>query len=132
MSENVLPMFSSRSFIVSGLTFRSLIHFIFVYGVRKCCFTLSIDFPGGLVVKSLPANAEAGGACSIPALERSLGGGHGNLLQYSCLNNPMASGTCRAPVHGITELDTTEQLCVNAQMFSILSLLSVRLLLTYV
>ena len=32
-----LPMFS-RSFIVSGLTFRSLIHFefIFVYGVRKC------------------------------------------------------------------------------------------------
>ena len=40
MSESVLPMFSSRSFIVSGLTFRSLIHFefIFVYGVRKCSF----------------------------------------------------------------------------------------------
>jgi len=38
MSESVLPMFSSRSFIVSGLTFRSLIHFefIFMYGVRKC------------------------------------------------------------------------------------------------
>ena len=38
MSESVLPMFSSRSFMVSGLTFRSLIHFefIFVYGVRKC------------------------------------------------------------------------------------------------
>ena len=37
MSESVLPMFSSRSFIVSGFTFRSLIHFeyIFVYGVRK-------------------------------------------------------------------------------------------------
>ena len=36
MSESVLPMFSSRSFMVSGLTFRSLIHFefIFVYGVR--------------------------------------------------------------------------------------------------
>ena len=35
--ESVLGMFSSRSFIVSGLTFRSLIHFefIFVYGVRK-------------------------------------------------------------------------------------------------
>ena len=35
MSESVLPMFSSRSFLVSGLTFRSLIHFefIFVYGV---------------------------------------------------------------------------------------------------
>ena len=38
MSESVLPMFSSRSFIVSGLMFRSLIHFefIFVYGVIKC------------------------------------------------------------------------------------------------
>ena len=38
MSESVLPMFSSKSLIVSGPTFRSLIHFefIFVYGVRKC------------------------------------------------------------------------------------------------
>ena len=38
MSENVLPMFSSKSFIVSMLTFRSLIHFefIFVYGVGEC------------------------------------------------------------------------------------------------
>ena len=38
MSESVLPMFSSRSFIASDLTFRSLIHlgFIFEYGVRKC------------------------------------------------------------------------------------------------
>ena len=38
MSESVLPMFSSRSFIDSGLTFRSLTYFefIFVYGVRKC------------------------------------------------------------------------------------------------
>ena len=38
MSESVLPMSSSRSLIVSGLTFRSLIHyeFIFVYSVRKC------------------------------------------------------------------------------------------------
>ena len=35
MSSNVLPMFSCKSFIVSGLTFKSLIHFefIFVYGV---------------------------------------------------------------------------------------------------
>ena len=39
MLKSVLPMFSSRSFIVSGLMFRSLIHFEFfscVYGVRKC------------------------------------------------------------------------------------------------
>ena len=38
MSESVFLIFSSRSFTVSDLTFRSLIHFelIFVYGVRKC------------------------------------------------------------------------------------------------
>ena len=38
MSSSVLPVFSSKRFIVSGLTFRSLIHFefIFVYGVRRC------------------------------------------------------------------------------------------------
>ena len=41
MSESVLPMFSSKSFIVSGLKFRSLIHFefILVYGVKKCSAT---------------------------------------------------------------------------------------------
>ena len=32
---SVLPMFSSKGFIVSDLTFRSLIHFIFMHGVRK-------------------------------------------------------------------------------------------------
>ena len=38
LCQSVLSMFSSKSFIVSGLIFRSLIHFefIFVYGVRKC------------------------------------------------------------------------------------------------
>ena len=38
MSKSVLPMFSSRNFMISNLTFKSLIHFyfIFVYGVRKC------------------------------------------------------------------------------------------------
>uniref|UniRef100_A0A8D1TIY1 Uncharacterized protein n=1 Tax=Sus scrofa TaxID=9823 RepID=A0A8D1TIY1_PIG len=38
MSENVWPMFSAKSLIVSGLISRSLIHleFIFTYGVREC------------------------------------------------------------------------------------------------
>ena len=38
MSESVWPMFSSKSFIVSGLIYRSLIHLelIFVYGIREC------------------------------------------------------------------------------------------------
>ena len=45
MSESVLPIFSSKRFIVSGLTFRSLIHFEFisVYGVRKWLTSLGMD-----------------------------------------------------------------------------------------
>ena len=35
MSLSVLPVFPSKSFIVSYLAFRSLIHFVFVYGIRK-------------------------------------------------------------------------------------------------
>jgi len=41
-----------------------------------------------LVVKNLPANAGDKTYRSIPVLRRSLGGGHGNLLQYSFLENP--------------------------------------------
>ena len=42
------------------------------------------------MVKNLPASAgEIRDGGSIPALGRSLGGGHGNSLQYFCLENPM-------------------------------------------
>ena len=57
MSESVLPRFSSRSFIVSGLTFRSLIHFefIFVYGVRECpnFILLAVQFSKHHLLKKL-------------------------------------------------------------------------------
>ena len=48
-------------------------------------------------------------AGSIPGLGRSPGGGHGNPLQYSYLENPMDRGAWWAAVHGdAKELDTTE------------------------
>ena len=60
-----------------------------------------------LVVKNLPVNAgDAGDAGSITGLGRSLGGGHGNLLQYSCLENPMDRGTWQATVHGVAKSQT--------------------------
>ena len=47
-------------------------------------------FTGGSVVKNAPANA--GDAVSIPGSRRSPGEGHGNPLQYSCLENSMDGG----------------------------------------
>ena len=47
-----------------------------------------------LVVKNLPANAgDIRDSGSVPGLGRSSGGGNGNPLQYSCLENPMDRGT---------------------------------------
>ena len=61
-------------------------------------------FPGGSVVKNLPANAEAAGNTgTIPGLGRSPGGGNGNPLQYFCLENPMDRGAWQATVHGVAK-----------------------------
>ena len=56
-------------------------------------------FPGGSVVKNLPANA--GDAGSIPGSGRSPGEGNGNPLQDSCLENPTDRGAWQAIVHGV-------------------------------
>ena len=56
-----------------------------------------------LVVKNPPDNAGAAGDVSlIPGLGRSPGGGNGNPLQYSCLQNPMDRGVWWAIVHRVT------------------------------
>ena len=57
-----------------------------------------------LVVKNLPANVgDVTDAGLIPESGRSPGGGHGNPLQHSCLENPMDRGACRAIVHRVTK-----------------------------
>ena len=61
----------------------------------------NLGFPGGTVVKNLPANAEDIGL--ISGLRRFLGEGNSNTLQYSCLENPMDRGAWRATVHGVTK-----------------------------
>ena len=56
------------------------------------------------VVKNSPANgADIRDAGSIPGLRGSSGGGHGNPLQYSCLENPKDRGAWQATVHGIAK-----------------------------
>ena len=57
-----------------------------------------------LVIKDLPANAEdVRGAGSIPGMGRFPGGGHGNPVQYSCLENLMDSGAWWATVHRVAK-----------------------------
>ena len=59
------------------------------------------------MVKNLPANAgDVRDTGSIPGLGRSSGEGHGNLLQYSCLENPMDRGAWRATVHRVAKSRT--------------------------
>ena len=51
-------------------------------------------FPGGTVIKNLPANAgDTRDTSSMPGLGRSPGGGHGHPLQYACLENPRDRGS---------------------------------------
>ena len=64
-------------------------------------------FPGGSMVKNLPADAgDVGDTGSIPGLERSPGGGHGNPLQYFCWENAMDRQACQATVHGAAKSQT--------------------------
>ena len=58
-------------------------------------------FPGGSVVKNLPANE--GDSGSILGLGRSPVEGNGNPLQYSCLGNPMDREAWQVTVHGVAK-----------------------------
>ena len=75
-----------------------------------------MGLPGSSSGKELPANAgdvrEAG---LIPESGRSLEGGHGKPLQYSCLENPMDRGCWQAAVHAVAKSLTTEQLNTHTQ-----------------
>ena len=70
-----------------------------------------MGFPGGASGKEFTCQSSS---CKRrrfdPGWERSPGGGNGNPLLYSCLENPMDKGAWRASVHGIAESDTAEHL----------------------
>ena len=73
----------------------------------------TVGFPGGSVIKNLPALLEMQEIwVQIPGLGRSAGEGNGNLLQYSCLGNPMDRRTWQTTVHVVTE--TCTQLSIHA------------------
>ena len=61
-------------------------------------------FPAGPDGKE--SSCSAGDLGSIPGLGRSPGGGHGDPLQYSCLETPRDRGAWRATVHGVAKNET--------------------------
>ena len=75
-------------------------------------------FTGGSLVKNPPVNAgDSGHVGSTSGLRRSPGEGHGNLLQYSCLENPTNRGAWCATVHGVdkswTQLNERALMCMT-------------------
>ena len=65
------------------------------------------ELPWWLSGKESACNIGAtGNAGSMPGLGRSFGGGHGNTLQYSCLENPMDRGAWWATVHSVAKSQT--------------------------
>ena len=74
-----------------------------------------VGFPGDSVVKNPPANAgDTGDKGLIPGSGKSPGEEHGNLLQYSCLDNPVVNGAWWATIHGIAKSEM--QLFAKSEM----------------
>ena len=78
---------------------------------RKLSSDLRISsFPGGSVVKNLPANVgDTEDVGLIPALGRTPGVRNGNPLQYFCLENSMHNGAWQATVHGVEKQQGTTE-----------------------
>ena len=76
------------------------------------------------MVKNWPANV--GDMSLIPRSRRSPGGGHGNSLQSSCLENPMDRGDWWATVHGVTKSWTVVGMYAQAHSYLTLPLKKLR------
>ena len=100
-------------FVISGPFFQaaSVTHFFFMLSINSPSepkalhtFLFQSNFPGGSVVKNMPANA--GDTGLILGSGRFPGEGNGNTLQYSCLGNPMERGGWWATVHRVAKSQT--------------------------
>ena len=77
---------------------------------RKCAYLRA-----SLLAQMVKIACNAGDLGPILELGRSPGGGHGNPLQYSCLENLQDRGAWRATVPGVAELETPERLSTAQQ-----------------
>ena len=77
---------------------------------RKCAYLRA-----SLLTQMVKIACNAGDLGPVLELGRSPGGGHGNPLQYSCLENLQDRGVWRATVPGVAELETPERLSTAQQ-----------------
>ena len=90
-----------------------VLHRVMKY-LLSCLLFAVLSFPGetGLLVSQMGRELRPGEeecrVLLIPGSRRSPGGGNGNSLRYSCLENPMDRGAWWATVQGVTESDMTE------------------------
>ena len=78
----------------------------------------SLHFPENQMIPAFPAGSDGkestynvGDLGLIPRLGRSPGEGHSNLVQYSCLDNPMDRGAWWAAVHALAKSWTSDSVC---------------------
>ena len=84
--------------------FHTLKRFNYTSNYINKYFYIIMGFPGGSVVENLPTiSGDAEDQGSFPGSGRSPGVGNSNLLQYSCLKNPMDKGACWAIVQNVAE-----------------------------
>ena len=98
--------------------------------VKPCGSSLLINYEW-LIILGLPSSSagkesacsagDSGDLASIPGSGRSPGGGHGNPLQYSCLENPMDREGWQATVHGVAESWTWLTLSLLSLWFSVVA-----------
>ena len=84
---------AKKSWLVPLYSHRMIEYIIMVFkNAQNCAYrTINMGFPGGSVVEN--PLAKAGNMGLIPELGRYPGEGNGNLLQYSCLENPWTEET---------------------------------------
>ena len=97
---------SGGEILTIGLPRKSLQHSFLNWIIMFLC-TVSWASQEALVVKNPPANpGDIRDGSSVPGSGRSPGGGHSNLLQYSCLENPMDKRAWQAIVHRVRKRQT--------------------------
>ena len=107
----LLPLLSCLALTLFTLYYLSLLHaskaLLSLYWTTCIYFEpsiLSLGLPRWLSSKeSACSTGDTGDVGSIPVLGRSPGGGHGNWLQYPCLENPMDRGAWRTKVHRVAK-----------------------------